>query len=211
MTDILEYENKHKIAFVMEDFFELLNDSNEGLERIKMIVNALRAFSSIDQLNEFSPYDLNAGIKTALIIAKSKITYDTNINEELTDIPNIIAVAAEINQVILNLILNAAYAIEMKEDSNEGMITIKTYQKEEYVYCEIEDNGIGIKEELINRIYEPFFTTKPVGTGTGLGLSISYDIVVNKHQGEISVESKEGIGSKFVVKLPIKGRVFILN
>ncbi|WP_082732425.1 ATP-binding protein [Tepidibacillus decaturensis] len=211
LDDIIEYEKNNKIAFVMEDLFELLNDTNEGLERIKMIVNALRAFSSIDQLNEFSPYDLNEGIKTALIIAKSKITYDTNINEELTDIPNIIAIGAEINQVILNLILNAAYAIEMKQDSNEGMITIRTYQKEEYVYCEIEDNGIGIKEELINRIYEPFFTTKPVGTGTGLGLSISYDIVVNKHQGEISVESKEGIGSKFVVKLPIKGRVSILN
>ncbi|MFT9486453.1 MAG: sensor histidine kinase [Tepidibacillus sp.] len=106
-------------------------------------------------------------IANAFLLLANFVTYDTNINEELTDIPNIIAIGAEINQVILNLILNAAYAIEMKQDSNEGMITIRTYQKEEYVYCEIEDNGIGIKEELINRIYEPFFTTKPVGTGTG--------------------------------------------
>ncbi|MFV9510118.1 ATP-binding protein [Tepidibacillus sp. LV47] len=206
MTDILEYEKKHKIAFVMDDLFELLNDTNEGLERIKNIVNALRSFSSIDQLDEFSDYNLNEGIKTALIMAKSRINNNTMIYEDLADIPNIIANGAEINQVILNLILNAAYAIEIKEDGNEGIITIKTYQKEEYVCFEIEDNGIGIKEELINRIFEPFFTTKPVGTGTGLGLSISYDIVVNKHQGEIFVESKEGIGTKFVVKLPIKSK-----
>lgn len=198
------FENKNKIDFILEDLPELFNDTSDGLERVTDIVNALRSFSHIDQLNGFDEYDLNEGVRTTLLIAKSNIQYDTSISENLGTIPLISAIGGEINQVILNLVLNAAYATKLKGSVDKGLIELRTYNNENYVFLEITDNGIGIEKENLSRIFEPFYTTKPIGAGTGLGLSISYDIVVKKHKGEILVDSKLGDGTRFTIKLPIK-------
>ena len=111
---------------------------------------------------------------------------------------------SEINQVILNILLNAAQAIQKKSAAEKGLIHIVTRADEEAVYCSISDTGDGIRPEHIGKIFEPFFTTKQVGKGTGLGLSISYDIIVNKHGGEISVCSEPGQGSTFTLRLPLR-------
>jgi len=201
---IKNFEKKNKMDFILEDLSELFHDTNIGLERVKNIVNALRSFSHIDQLNNFEEYDLNEGIRTTLLIAKSNLKHDINIREDLGNIPLIPAIGGEINQAILNIIMNAAQAIRMKGIDSGGIIEIRTYNDENYVYLEVKDNGIGIEEKNLNRIFEPFYTTKPIGEGTGLGLSITYDIIVKKHNGEILVESKYGEGAKFIIKLPIK-------
>jgi len=199
---ILNFEKSNKVDYILEDLDGLFQDTNHGLLRVKDIVVALRSFSHIDQLKDFDEYDLNEGIHTTLLITRNYIPDDISIQESLDSIPLISAIGGEVNQVILNLVLNAVYATNMK-NSGEKIINLKTYSNDEYVFFEIMDNGIGIAKENLNRIFEPFYTTKPVGEGTGLGLSIVYDIVVKKHKGEILVESKTGEGTRFTVKFPI--------
>ena len=202
LENIEEMERKNNIDFIIEDIQELISDSNEGLERVEEIVKGLRLFSRIDQAEKIEDYDLNEGIKNTLIVAKNEIKYLASVKENFQEIPQIKAVGGEINQVLLNIILNAVQAIEGKKMNKLGEITISTLHDENYVYCEIEDDGIGIEETDLDQIFNPFFTTKTVGKGTGLGLSIAYDIIVYRHQGDIWTESKKGIGSKFVIKLP---------
>ncbi|MDD2484291.1 MAG: ATP-binding protein, partial [Eubacteriales bacterium] len=131
-----------------------------------------------------------------------EIKYYAKIEQHLGDIPLVRGNPDEINQVFLNIIMNAVSAIRTKDLA--GLITLRTYYKDNFVYCEIEDNGEGIAEEYLPHIFEPFFTTKPVGFGTGLGLSISYDIMVNKHDGGIDVKTKKGEGTTFILSFPIK-------
>ncbi|HYE10579.1 MAG TPA: ATP-binding protein, partial [Patescibacteria group bacterium] len=121
----------------------------------------------------------------------------------LGDIPYVNCNSGEINQVLLNLFINAIDAIQMNDPEATGTIKILTSVTDNFVCVEIEDDGIGISEEIQSKIFEPFFTTKHIGGGTGLGLSICYDIIVKKHQGEILMHSHPGIGSKFTIKLPI--------
>ncbi len=118
--------------------------------------------------------------------------------------PHIYCNASQINQVFLNVLVNAAQAIKSKEREGKGTITIRTYATDDQAVCEISDNGTGITSENLPRVFDPFFTTKPVGSGTGLGLSVSYDIIVNKHKGELLADSTVGEGTTFTIKLPIK-------
>lgn len=204
-STIKDYEEANSINFIMSDILELLNDNTDGFTRIGDIVNALRAFSHIDQIKSFTEYDINDGIRNTLTISNSKLR-DTCIivENKLQVLPLIKCNGGEINQVILNLLINAIDAITMKNSEGQGNIRFKTYAYDDYVSFEIEDDGIGMSQEIQGKIYEPFFTSKPIGKGTGLGLSISYDIVVKKHLGEMLCESVPGIGTKFIVKLPMK-------
>ncbi|WP_378954895.1 PAS domain S-box protein [Pelosinus sp. sgz500959] len=200
---IHKIEREKKIDFVLEDIKDLFKESTEGLERVGKIVTGLRTFARIDQDSNFQEYDLNAGIKNTLLIAKNEIKYWANVEENFSDIPVIEVVGSYINQVLLNIIVNGAQAIKQKGTEELGLIKITTYADDEFVYCEIADNGIGISEPNQQKVFEPFFTTKPIGQGTGLGLSISYDIIVNKHHGEIILQSMIGTGTTFTIKLPI--------
>lgn len=195
-------ERKEHIEFIIDDLDELINDSMEGLTRVSKIVQGLKRFSRNIKPNTFEEYDLNKGIMDTLLIARNEIKYNANVETYLADIPNIKAIAGEINQVILNLLINASHAIKAKKVDN-GLIKITTYSDSEFVYCKIKDTGIGISEENKMKIFEPFFTTKPMGEGTGLGLSIAYDIIANQHHGDILFESEEGQGTEFVLKIPI--------
>lgn len=199
-----ELERSNKIEYIKADIVDLLKDMDNGLERISTIVNGLKAFSRVDLQNEFTEYNLNEGVKNTVTVAQNQIKYYAEIEMELQDIPNIEADGSQINQVLLNLIINAVHAIKEKHIEGIGHIGIKTYSEDEYVFCQISDDGKGMSQDVVTRIFEPFYTTKPVGQGTGLGLSIAYDLVVNKHKGEIQVESAEGKGSVFRIKLPIK-------
>jgi len=207
LKEIVDYREENSIDFIDEDIDGLFVDTMDGLSRISKIVNGLRTFSRIERQENFEEYDLNEGIENTLLIANNEIKYYAEVKKELTPIPVIDALTDQINQVLLNIIVNAAQAIRKKNENNSGimgMISIRTYSDSEFVYCEIEDNGIGIPEKNISRIFNPFFTTKPVGQGTGLGLSISYDIIKNKHNGDILVSSTQNVGTKFTIKLPIK-------
>jgi PAS domain S-box-containing protein len=193
-----------KMDFVLEDIQELFSDSKEGLERVTTIIENLRDFSRIDQTDSFGEYNINDGINTTLAVARNTIKYDAEVKTELSEVPVVFCNASQINQVFLNIILNAVQAIKTQEKGEKGVITIRTCSTEDEVVCEITDNGPGIPAEIISKIFDPFFTTKPAGKGTGLGLSISYDIIVNKHKGKILVDSTVGKGAKFTIKLPTK-------
>lgn len=203
LKEIKLKEDRYNLEFINEDIEEIFTESKMGLDRVIEIVRSLRTFSRKDQTNDFNEYSLNEGIKSTLIVAKNEIKYDADVLLNLNRIPDIKVVGAEINQVILNLIINSIQAIKEKDANEFGKIEISTYADEEYVYCSIKDNGIGIDKEIEDFIFNPFFTTKAIGEGTGLGLSISYDIIANKHKGEIMVESEKNLGTVMTLKLPI--------
>jgi len=203
LSDIKQARDDSKIDFVLEDIKGLFDDSKEGLERVTTIVQNLRDFSRIDQTGSLDEYDINRGIQVTLVVARNEIRYNADIKVQLSDLPLIYCHSGQINQVFLNVLLNAAQAIESQEREEKGSITIKTYARDEHVFCEISDDGPGIDREKLSKIFDPFFTTKPVGKGTGLGLSISYDIIVIKHGGRLNVESTVGKGTKFTIMLPV--------
>ncbi len=198
---VKEYISKNKLSFIYDDLEDIIGESMKGLLRIEKIVKSLLIFSRRSDEHEFVEYNINNGIRDTLTIANNEIKYYAKINENLEDVPYIMAIDAEINQVLLNIIVNASHAI--REKGGNGTISIHTYHKNDYVYCEISDDGIGIKEENLSHIFEPFFTTKPAGIGTGLGLSIVHNIIENKHSGSINVYSEVGKGTTFKICLPL--------
>lgn len=204
IKEIKTIEKESNLEFISNDIEDLYDDVEDGLKKISGIVTNLKTFSRVDGLEDLEEYDLNQGIKNTLTMAKNEIKYYACIEEQLNDIPLIKAKGSQIDQVLLNIILNAVHAIRSRELNDLGLIKIKTYKLNGYIFCEIEDNGIGIKDLNVKKIFDPFFTTKVTGEGTGLGLSIAYDIIVNKCDGEILVESIPEVKTKFTIKLPIK-------
>ncbi|MDI9639748.1 ATP-binding protein [Geitlerinema splendidum] len=185
------------IDFITGDLDDLMNSSLDGLARVKKIVEALRTFSRVDEA-ERKLANLHENITSALLIARPALLNRVHVQiEGLEELEDIQCYPAELNQVFLNLILNAAQAIE-----DRGVLTIRGHQNETHVILEFIDTGSGIRPEIIDQIFNPFFTTKPVGEGTGLGLAISYKIVTDRHQGAIRVESTPGVGSSFILTLP---------
>jgi len=202
IKEINRYKKENRIEFVLNDINDLFNESKEGIERVTKIVQGLRRFARSGIEQGFTNEDLNEIIDEALLIVRNEIKYDVELIKEYKSIPNIMCNRSEIGQVILNILINASQAIKAKKEPS-GHIWIKTWFENDKVFVSIKDDGIGIKRIYLSRIFEPFFTTKEVGKGTGLGLSISYDIVVNKHKGNIEVISEEGKGAEFIVSLPI--------
>jgi signal transduction histidine kinase len=196
-------ERELDLNYILKDLPELFGDTSEGLMRMSKLVKGMRFFARTDQRPVFERYDLNKGLENTLLVAQNELKYHANVGQSFATLPDIEAISGEMNQVLLNLIVNAGQAVKEKKLETTGIIQVTTWHDGEFVYCSVEDNGIGIAPENLNSIFNPFFTTKPVGDGTGLGLSISYDIVVNRHHGEITVESVYGKGAKFTIKLPI--------
>lgn len=196
-----EYK-KAKLQTIYDDLPVILEETTDGVQRISKIVRSLLNFSRKGSGIQSPGFDLNKGLHDTLTITHNEIKYDATIEESFQDLPLITANTDEINQVLLNILMNAIAAIRSR--NIPGMIRLATYRDGNSVYCTISDNGGGIPKEVVPRIFEPFFTTKPVGSGTGLGLSISYDIIVNKHKGTITVETQEGEGTTFIISLPIE-------
>ena len=200
---IEELKEKKDVNFILHDIEDIFSESVEGFDRMMSIVENLKNFSRIDCDNNTEEYDINKAIESTLIVARNEIKYVAQVEKHLSEVPLIECRGDEINQVILNILVNAAQAIKAQNRSELGKIEIKSYQKGEHVYCEICDDGPGIPNKIFNKIFDPFFTTKEVGKGTGLGLNISYDIIVNKHKGDLIVNSEVGKGATFIIKLPI--------
>ena len=190
---------KADLDFLREDLPSLLVESQEGLGRVTKIVQDLKDFSRVDQA-EYQLADLNHALESTLNVVWNEVKYKAEVIRELGDIPEVECVPAQINQVFMNLLVNAAQAIETR-----GRITVRSGEENGHVWFEVADTGKGMPPEVCKRIFEPFFTTKPVGKGTGLGLSISYDIIVKKHRGRFDVTSTPGEGTTFKLWLPIKG------
>ena len=183
--------------YLKGDIFSLLAESKEGLERVRKIVLNLRSFSHVGE-QQWQVADLHQGIDSTLNIVWNELKYKCRVVKEYGEIPLVCCLIGQINQVIMNLLVNAGHAIE-----SHGVITLRTRRlSEDRVCIEVSDTGAGIAPEHLNRIFEPFFTTKPAGKGTGLGLSLSYDIV-QRHGGCIEVDSQPGVGSTFRLLLPI--------
>jgi PAS domain S-box-containing protein len=184
------------LAFVTEDVGDLVRESMEGIRRVRDIVLALKDFSHVGE-NEWQIADLHHGIDTTLAIVANEIKYKAKVVKEYGQLPPVECLASQLNQVFMNLLVNAAQAIE-----GNGTITIRTACSNGMVQVEVRDTGGGIAPEHLKRVFEPFFTTKPVGSGTGLGLSLSYGIV-HKHGGRIEVSSTVGQGTSFTVHIPV--------
>ncbi|MFZ2268850.1 MAG: ATP-binding protein, partial [Azonexus sp.] len=184
------------LEFLREDLPSLLHESQDGLNRVTKIVQDLKDFSRVDQA-EHQLANLNESLESTLNVVCNEIKYKAEVVRELGNIPQVECVPAQINQVFMNLLVNAAQAIEQR-----GTITLRSGADGDQVWFEIADTGKGMSQEVQNRIFEPFYTTKPVGKGTGLGLSISYDIIVKKHGGRIEVNSEPGQGTTFRITLP---------
>ncbi|MBM4152645.1 MAG: GAF domain-containing protein [Kiritimatiellaceae bacterium] len=196
----------YAIDAVLKDLPALFSESRDGFDRIRSIVNSMRNFARQDAPGQFAPFDLNARIRDTLVITRNSYKYHADIDLNLGDVPMVSCVAGQINQVLLNLIVNAAQALEEQSASNDkkGVIRISTPTVGQAVCCFIEDSGPGIPAEQVSRLFDPFFTTKAPGKGTGLGLSICYDIVVNKHKGNLLYCPSNLGGAGFMMLLPVE-------
>ena len=192
---ISDLKKKLKIDLINEDIEDLLVESQEGAQRVTEIVQNLKGFSRVDQLEEIAA-DINDCIEKTLNIARNEIKYKATVEKKYGDLPTLVCYPQQLNQVFLNLLVNAAHAIEDK-----GIIKVSTEYSNNQIIIKIADNGSGIPNDNLPRLFEPFYTTKEIGKGTGLGLSIAYDII-KKHNGEIRVTSTEGQGTTFTVTLP---------
>ena len=199
---ITEQRQSMRIDFIREDIAGLFADCREGLRRVTDIVQTLKDFARIDQVGTFDTYDINEGIKSTLVVTRNELKWLVEVELELSEVPPVVCNPGQINQVLLNLIMNATQAIKSQAREEKGRIRIRTYATEEHIVCEIADDGPGIEPAVQLKIFDPFFTTKPVGEGTGLGLSVSHDIVVTKHKGELLVDSVVGEGTMFTIRLP---------
>lgn len=197
LDDLHQIRKSIDYEFLRGDLEDLLAESREGIERVKTIIAALKDFSHTDEEDEFRYADLHRGIDTTLNVVNNEIKYKAEVVRDFGELPEVQCIISQINQVVMNLLVNAAHAIE-----NTGTITIRTRCEGDQVTLEIEDTGKGIETQHLNRIFDPFFTTKPVGKGTGLGLSLSFNII-EKHHGEITVISAPGQGTTFRIRLPI--------
>ena len=193
----LALKKKLRIDFILEDLDGLILDSLEGSTRIKSIVKDLKEFSSLNR-PDYSEYNLNEGISSTLNILRNELKKGVKVIEDYGNIPAVKCHSQQINQIFMNLFMNAIQAMPAKG----GELRIKTGVVDNYVFTTVKDNGSGIPPGVLPKIFDPFFTTKAVGKGMGLGLSLSYKII-EKHRGKIEVESEEGKGTEFTIKLPL--------
>ena len=194
-ADIARVKEEVDAEYLREDLEPLLRESLDGIDRVRRIVQDMKDFSHVDG-GDLQYADLEAGLNSTLNVVWNEIKYKAEVTKEYGSIPQIECYPSQLNQVFMNLLVNAAHAIE-----KHGRITLRTGHDEKHVWIEVEDTGTGIPEDRLGRIFEPFFTTKPVGKGTGLGLSLSYGIV-QKHGGRFEVQSEVGKGTLFRVVLP---------
>ena len=195
---LVKEQKKYKIDRIRQDLPELITESYDGAERVRKIVQNLKSFSRIDNSTyEFS--DIIDGLESTLTIASNELKYKATVTREYGPLPLVWCNMGQLNQVFLNILMNAGQAIEA-----HGEIRISTWEENGTVKITISDTGNGIPPENIKHIFDPFFTTKAVGKGTGLGLAIAYDIITNKHGGVIEVRSEIGKGTTFTIMLPLK-------
>lgn len=193
--------NELDLEFIIEDSDALYQEIRQGIGRVESIVNSLRSFSIVDNANPLVELSLEKSIEDMLVLLGSEIRDQITLERDFKETELIIANGGEIHLALLNILKNAIYAVKVDEKAPKR-IKVSIDSDANFVYCHIWDNGTGISEEDLKSIFNPFFTTKPVGDGIGLGLSMSYDIIVNKHKGRVDVVSRLGEWTNFSIGLP---------
>jgi PAS domain S-box-containing protein len=203
-VQLAEAERKSDFAFIAEEVPRAIAQSLDGARRVANIVRAMKEFSHPDSVDK-TETDLNKGISSTLTIASSEWKFVAEVVTDFDDtLPPVVCYPGEVNQVILNLVVNAAHSIKEKvKDGEKGRITVCTRWRGQFAEIAVADTGMGIPEEIQARVYEPFFTTKEVGKGTGQGLAFAHSVIVKKHQGKLWFETEPGRGTVFSIQLPI--------
>jgi signal transduction histidine kinase len=197
-----DYKEEIDLDYLKIEINHLLNGIHEGASRTADIVKGLKIFSRLDE-NDLKKADINEGLDSTLIIANNLISKQIKVIKNYGNIPLIECFPGKLNQVFLNMISNAVFAINEKfGDKLGGQLTITTECDDVHLFIKIKDNGTGMSEATKKKIFEPFFTTKNVGVGTGLGMSIVYN-TIRKHNGQIYINSTEGIGTEFILELQL--------
>lgn len=194
---LLDLKRQIDIDYLREDIDALMSESLGGLQRVRRIVQDLKDFSHVSS-TEMQFASLEQGMESTLNVVWNELKYKAQVVKEYGQLPEVECIPSQMNQVFMNLLVNAAQAIP-----EHGRITIRTKQQGDNACIEVSDTGAGIPAKILNRIFDPFFTTKPVGSGTGLGLSIAHGIV-RKHHGRIEVESEPGKGTTFRILIPLR-------
>jgi PAS domain S-box-containing protein len=203
---VAQLAEKYELAYLRVEVPKAFARTFDGVERVTNIVKAMKEFAHPDE-NEQNPVDLKHALATTLLVASNEYKYVARVSTEFGELPEVVCNVGELNQVFLNLVVNAAHAIkDAGRDVDTGEIKISLAAEGEDAVIRVTDNGCGVPPENLSKLYDPFFTTKEVGRGTGQGLAITHSIVVDKHGGEISAASEVGVGTEFTVRLPIAGR-----
>jgi PAS domain S-box-containing protein len=199
-----EAARKADLAFIVAEVPRAIDQSLDGAHRVAQIVRAMKEFSHPDSADK-SAADLNRAIESTITVARSEWKYVAEITTEFdVTLPAVLCYPGDINQVILNLLVNAAHAINDKISEGEmGRITVRTRTEGEFAEISVTDTGTGIPEAVRGRVFDPFFTTKEVGKGTGQGLALAHAVIVTKHGGKIWFETEMGSGTTFLIHLPI--------
>ena len=197
------------LEFLIEEIPSAISQSIDGTERVKTIVRAMKDFAHPSQEEKIA-LDLNRAIESTTTVCRNEWKYVAEIELDLEEgLPMVEVYAGDFNQTVLNLIVNGAHAIQEKigdHSTEKGKIRVCSKLEKDYVEIQVSDSGTGIPDEIRQKIFDPFFTTKGVGRGTGQGLSIAYHAIVEKHEGELKLESKVGEGTTFFIRLPLSGR-----
>ena len=193
-------KKKLNYAFIRDDLQNLVKETQEGVGRVKAIIQDLKDYARTNVATHFVASDIQVGLKSTLNIARIQLKNRADVRLELGKLPLVECAPAQIDQVFLNLIVNAAQAMP---EGKMGLIDIRTDSNDKLVWIEVKDNGPGIPPDVLKKIFDPFFTTKDPGTGTGLGLSVSQNII-QQHGGTLTVDSTVGVGTTFKITLPIK-------
>lgn len=197
---------EERFVFAAEQMPQAIEDTTAASRRVVEIVHAMKAMSHPGR-PDLEPVDVNEMIRDAVTLTSNRWKYTAEVHQELEEgLPNLFAAASTLSQVVLNLIVNASDAIaeQQGEGGELGSIWVRTYADDETLTIEVEDTGSGIPDAIRDRVFEPFFTTKDVGKGTGQGLSFCYDAIVRRHQGQLDIESEDGVGTTFIVRLPLE-------
>ncbi|MGE4549869.1 MAG: ATP-binding protein [Opitutales bacterium] len=201
-----EKPDAEELAFLSENAPGAVDQALQGMERITDIVKSMKNFAYRDSTAVKKPQDLNQAIQATIVVATNEWKYHADLQTDLdTDLPFVPCNVGEINQVVLNLIVNAAHAIrDANQDSAKGVIIVTTRKYDDCVIITIQDNGGGIPVEVQGRVFEPFFTTKEVGVGTGQGLAIAHNVITKSHGGHLWFETELGTGTTFFIRLPLQ-------
>jgi PAS domain S-box-containing protein len=208
-NDLREQIVKLDMPYLIDEIPKAISQSLEGTDHVAQIVKAMKEFSHPDS-GELKQHDINHALQTSIIVSRNEFKYVAELEMNLdTSLPHVPCLPSELNQVFVNLIVNAAHAIKdvVKDSNTLGKITISTKLNGDYAEIRIGDSGTGIPEKIRNRLFEPFFTTKGVGKGTGQGLYLAHAIITKKHGGTIHFETEIGKGTTFVIRLPVVVRV----
>lgn len=201
LKEVLRKEEQIGLQDSIDEMEDIIGSIEEGANRTAEIVRGLRNFSRLDE-DDLKDADLNEGIRSTLTVLGPQVRDQVEFDLDLQEIPSVECFPGKLNQVVMNILSNAAQAVVGRHGPRGGLVAVATMRSGNEVYIKIKDNGPGMTDEVKARIFDPFFTTKPVGEGTGLGLSIAYSIV-EKHHGRIEIESQVGVGTEFRIVLPI--------